>query len=83
MTTQIWIVVTPGVLLLDLAGPAEAFRLDDVKGVAVVPALAPGRKCARSWKVLPEVGTDPDYPDVTLRDAAALREWDSLRAAAE
>ncbi|MET0741994.1 MAG: class I tRNA ligase family protein, partial [Microvirga sp.] len=64
-------------------GPEDAFRLDDVKGVAVVPALAPGRKCARSWKVLPEVGTDPDYPDVTLRDAAALREWDSLRAAAE
>jgi isoleucyl-tRNA synthetase len=64
-------------------GPADAFRLDDVKGVAVLPALAPGRKCARSWKVLPEVGTDPDYPDVTLRDAAALREWDTLRAAAE
>ncbi|MBM6592725.1 isoleucine--tRNA ligase [Microvirga pudoricolor] len=64
-------------------GPAEAFRLDEVKGVAVVPALAEGRKCARSWKVLPEVGTDPSYPDVTLRDAAALREWDSMKAAAE
>jgi transcriptional regulator GlxA family with amidase domain len=25
--TRIWIVVTPGVMLLDLAGPAEAFRL--------------------------------------------------------
>lgn len=27
MTTGIWIVVTPNVLLLDLAGPAETFRL--------------------------------------------------------
>lgn len=27
MGTRIWIVVTPGVLLLDLSGPAEAFRL--------------------------------------------------------
>jgi transcriptional regulator GlxA family with amidase domain len=27
MTTRVWIVVTPNVLLLDLAGPAEAFRL--------------------------------------------------------
>jgi isoleucyl-tRNA synthetase len=40
----------------------------------VVPKLAEGRKCARSWKILPEVGSDPDYPDVTLRDAKALRE---------
>jgi transcriptional regulator GlxA family with amidase domain len=27
MSTRVWIVVTPNVLLLDLAGPAEAFRL--------------------------------------------------------
>ena len=42
---------------------------------------AEGRKCARSWKIPPDVGTDPDYPDVTPRDAAALREWESARAA--
>ena len=64
-------------------GPADAFRLEDVKGVAVVTELAKGRKSARSWKVTPEVGRDPDYPDVTPRDAAALREWDRLKAAAE
>jgi isoleucyl-tRNA synthetase len=63
-------------------GPADAFRLDEVKGVAVVPALAQGRKCARSWKVLGSVGSDPDYPDVTPRDAQALREWDALHAKA-
>ena len=40
-----------------------------------------GRKCARSWKITPEVGADPDYPDVTPRDAAALREWERARAA--
>jgi isoleucyl-tRNA synthetase len=39
-------------------------------------------KCARSWKILPEVGTDPDYPDVTPRDADALREWDAANVAA-
>ena len=58
-------------------GPAEAFRLDEVKGVAVVPAPAQGRKCARSWRVSPEVGTDADFPEVTPRDAQALREWDA------
>jgi isoleucyl-tRNA synthetase len=64
-------------------GPAEAFRLPDVPGVAVVPARAEGRRCARSWKVLPEVGLDPDYPDLTLRDAAAMREFEAAREAAE
>ncbi|QFU15715.1 isoleucine--tRNA ligase [Microvirga thermotolerans] len=77
------IAITSGIRVERGEGPAEAFRLDEVKGVAVVPALASGRKCARSWKVSPEVGSDPDYPDVTPRDAAALREWDALRTAAE
>jgi isoleucyl-tRNA synthetase len=75
--------ITSGIEVVKGEGPAEAFRLEDVRGVAVVPRLAQGRKCARSWKVTPDVGTDPDYPDVTPRDAAALREWDQLRAAAE
>jgi isoleucyl-tRNA synthetase len=77
------ICITSGIEVVQGEGPAEAFRLEDVKGVAVVPRLAQGRKCARSWKVTPDVGTDPEYPDVTPRDAAALREWDQLKAAAE
>ncbi len=64
-------------------GPAAAFRLDDVAGVSVEVRPAEGKKCARSWKILPTVGTDPDHPDVTPRDAQALREWDALRRAAE
>jgi isoleucyl-tRNA synthetase len=64
-------------------GPPDAFRLDDVPGVAVEFRPARGTKCARSWKILPSVGSDPDYPDVTPRDAKALREWDAARAAAQ
>ncbi len=64
-------------------GPADAFRLDDVPGVAVEFRPARGTKCARSWKILPSVGTDPDYPDVTPRDAQALREWDAAHATVE
>ena len=71
------ICITSGIRIEAGEGPGEAFRLEDVRGVAVVPALAEGRKCARSWRVSPEVGTDPDYPDVTPRDAQALREWDA------
>lgn len=59
-------------------GPSDAFRLDGVAGVAVVVEKAVGIKCARSWKILPTIGEDPDYPDVSPRDARALREWKAL-----
>jgi isoleucyl-tRNA synthetase len=59
---------------------AGAFALDEVKGVAVEPKLAEGKKCARSWRILPEVGTDPRYPELSLRDAEAVAWWDSQHA---
>ena len=61
-------------------GPADAFRLAEVPGVAVEPLRAEGRKCARSWRVLPEVGSDPRYPDLSLRDADAVAAWDAAHA---
>ena len=36
--------------------PAEAFRLPEVQGIAVVFERAQGSKCARCWKVLPDAG---------------------------
>jgi isoleucyl-tRNA synthetase len=75
--------ITSSATLVEGEGPADAFRLPDVAGVAVVSQLAEGKKCARSWKILPSVGSDPGYPDVTPRDAQALREWDAIRKAAE
>jgi isoleucyl-tRNA synthetase len=59
-------------------GPEAAFRLDDIAGVAVLAGLAGGRKCARSWKISPLVGSDPEFPDVSPRDAEALRELRAL-----
>ncbi|MGB9367408.1 MAG: isoleucine--tRNA ligase [Xanthobacteraceae bacterium] len=75
--------ITSGATLVEGEGPSQAFRLDDVKGVAVVPNRAEGTKCARSWKISTAVGSDPEYPEVTPRDAQALREWDAMRKAAE
>ncbi|PZA09487.1 isoleucine--tRNA ligase [Rhodopseudomonas palustris] len=60
--------------------PADAFRLPELADVAVVVERAQGTKCARSWKILSSVGSDPDYPDVSPRDAQALREWKALGA---
>ncbi|HEY7230823.1 MAG TPA: isoleucine--tRNA ligase [Pseudolabrys sp.] len=75
--------ITSAATLVRDDGPATAFRLPDVSGVAVVPNLAEGKKCARSWKVLTNIGADPQYPDVSPRDAQALREWETMRKAAE
>ncbi|MGA7787755.1 MAG: isoleucine--tRNA ligase [Xanthobacteraceae bacterium] len=77
------ICITSGASLVEGEGPSEAFRLADVANVAVVPERAEGRKCARSWKISPAVGLDPQFPDVTPRDAQALREWETMRKAAE
>ncbi|MFY9830975.1 MAG: class I tRNA ligase family protein, partial [Rhodoplanes sp.] len=72
------ICITSAATLVEGEGPPDAFRLPDVPGVAVVPQLAQGTKCARSWKISLHVGDDPKYPDVSPRDAQALRELDAL-----
>jgi isoleucyl-tRNA synthetase len=77
------ICITSSATLVEGEGPADAFRLPEVAGVAVEVRLATGTKCARSWKISPSVGSDPAYPDVTPRDAQALREWETMRRAAE
>lgn len=68
------ICITSDISVVAGEGPAEAFRLEDGTKVAVEPKLAEGTKCARSWKITKDVGSDPDYPDVSARDAEALRE---------
>jgi isoleucyl-tRNA synthetase len=70
--------ITSNAMVTNEDPPAGAFRLNDVPGVAVVVEKAVGIKCARSWKILPTVGEDPEYPDVSPRDAQALREWKAL-----
>jgi isoleucyl-tRNA synthetase len=73
--------ITSNAMVTNADAPADAFRLNEVPGVAVVVEKAVGTKCARSWKILPTVGEDPEYPDVSPRDAQALREWKALGVA--
>ncbi|WP_349437495.1 isoleucine--tRNA ligase [Pararhizobium sp. A13] len=68
------ICITSGVTIAEGQGPEGAFRLDDLSTVSVEPKLAEGVKCARSWRITADVGSDPAFPDVSARDAAALRE---------
>ncbi|MEZ5939366.1 MAG: isoleucine--tRNA ligase [Hyphomonadaceae bacterium] len=45
-------------------------------GVAQVRSRkADGVKCARSWKYFDPTTADPDFPDITPRDAVAVREY--------
>jgi isoleucyl-tRNA synthetase len=72
------ICITSNAMVTNEDAPEDAFRLADVPGVAVVVEKAAGRKCSRCWKILATVGDDPEYPDVSPRDAKALREWKAL-----
>ena len=51
------VAITSGIRITGDPAPAEAFRLPEVAGVAVVFEKAEGEKCARCWKVLPDVGS--------------------------
>jgi isoleucyl-tRNA synthetase len=73
------ICITSDIVVLGDEAPADAFHLPEVPGVGVEPKLAEGVKCARSWRITKDVGSDPAYPDVSARDAAALRELASLQ----
>jgi isoleucyl-tRNA synthetase len=58
--------------------PNGAFRLGDTPGVAVEVAKADGCKCARCWRILPEV-TPPKF--LCERCDDAVQAWDADRAA--
>ncbi len=65
---------------------AEVFRTSGAElkpggeAVTVEVRLADHPKCARSWRRVPDVGSDPDYPELSARDADAVRWWDARRA---
>ena len=71
--------ITSGIEIeTDALPPSSAFRLPELPGVAVVVERAQGVKCARSWRYFDPATADPEYPDVTPRDAEALRELAAL-----
>jgi isoleucyl-tRNA synthetase len=53
--------------------PANAFTLEDVRGIGVVVELAEGQKCGRCWKILPEVGSQR-APDLCKRCDEVIHE---------
>ncbi|MGH6827174.1 class I tRNA ligase family protein, partial [Methyloceanibacter sp.] len=64
-------------LIADQDDPIDGFRLPELPQVTVKALLATGTKCARSWKILEDVGADPEFPELSLRDAEAVRQFDA------
>jgi len=58
--------ITSDIRVIHAAGDGEP--------VTVTFAKADGTRCARSWRYTHDVGSDPDYPDLSARDAQAMRE---------
>ena len=59
--------------------PKTAFSMDAYPHIGVRPLAAKGKRCARSWKILPEVGAVEGYPDLSARDAQAVREYEDAQ----
>ena len=55
--------------------PADAFSLPDVPGVRVKVEAARGEKCERCWKVLEEVGGNPEHPGICGRCADSVERF--------
>lgn len=67
------ICITSEVLLSTDVAPEEAFRLDDVKDIAVIFHEAKGKKCQRCWKISLDVGSH-NTPNVCARCDVAFVE---------
>ncbi|MDF1728040.1 MAG: isoleucine--tRNA ligase [Sulfitobacter sp.] len=67
--------ITSDIRITGDPAPEDAFRLPEVSGVAVSFAKAPGQKCERCWKVLPDVGTHA-HPGLCKRCDEAVSQAD-------
>jgi len=63
--------ITSGITFEAGDAPADAYRMDEVSGVAVVVEKASGEKCERCWKVLDDVGSVAGHETVCGRCADA------------
>ncbi len=66
------ICITSQISLVDAAPPSDAETLPDVAGAGVVFTRSDGDKCARCWRVLPEVGANATHPELCGRCADAV-----------
>lgn len=64
--------ITSDAIIRPGEGPVSAFRLADVAGVAVEPALASASRCGRCWRHVDDVGGNDQHPELCGRCAHAV-----------
>ena len=60
--------------------PTNAFSIDEIPDVAVTSILAPGEKCERCYRVLPEVGSVEAHPTTCKRCADAADHFQPINS---
>jgi len=64
--------ITSAGTVIVAAPPGDAFTLAELPGIGVMVRDAPGDKCERCWRVLPEVGSIAVHSDLCRRCADAV-----------
>ena len=64
--------ITSAARFPDERAPDDAFFLPETPGIHVVVESAAGEKCARCWKVMPEIGTADGHGELCHRCADAV-----------
>jgi len=65
--------ITSGAEFSSAAAPDDAFTLDDVDDIAVVPVLSGDTKCLRCYQFPDDIGIDSEHADICGRCADAVR----------
>ncbi len=64
--------ITSAAQFPDGKAPGDAFSLPEIPGVQVIIKAAAGEKCARCWKVLPEIGAAGGHDELCHRCVDAV-----------
>ena len=69
------IFITSGAHFETSPPPTDAFHVEEISDVAVVPALAVGEKCERCYQILKDVGSIVTHPKACRRCADAAENY--------
>ena len=59
--------ITSGIQFIDKAAPKDSYISEDYPSLGIIVEPASGEKCERCWKILEEVGTRKDHPELCIR----------------
>jgi len=65
--------ITSGAEFSADAAPDNAFTVEDVEGVAVIPGPSGDTKCLRCYQFPEDIGIDPEHPEICGRCADAVK----------